>query len=307
MEAVRHEPPSRVAAHQRDERYQSTAWRKARQYLGQALLYLLALGLGAFFLGPFFWAVFASLKSPGEFIAFPPTLLPEEFQWQNYREVWTQVPFARFWLNTIFVTTLAVFGQVLSATLVAYGFARFEFPGRNLLFLVVIGTLILPEEVTLIPRFILFRELGWLDTFLPLIIPYYFGGSAFFIFLLRQFILTIPRDLEEAAELDGAGSLRILWSIMMPLIQPALASAAIFSFLFHWDDFIHPLIYLRSTDNFTLSLGLRLFQQAAETGGESREPLLMAASLMVAAPPILVFFLAQKYFVRGITMSGLKG
>jgi multiple sugar transport system permease protein len=175
------------------------------------------------------------------------------------------------------------------------------------LFVVVIATLILPEEVTLIPRFILFRELGWLDTFLPLTVPYFFGGSAFFVFLMRQFILTIPRDLEEAAELDGAGSLRILGSIMVPLIKPAIASAAIFSFLAHWDDFIQPLIYLRSTDNFTLALGLRFFQQSAEIGGQTKDPLLMAASLMVAVPPILVFLFAQKYFVRGITMSGVKG
>lgn len=289
------------------EAMRSATWLRVKHLSSRVLLYVLAVALGALFIGPFLWAIFASLKSPAEFITFPPTFFPKEFQWDNYVEVWRQVPFARFWLNTIIVTVLAVIGQVVSATLVAYGFARFEFPGRDVLFLVVIATLILPEEVTLIPRFILFRELGWLDTFLPLIVPYYFGGSAFFIFLLRQFILTIPKDLEEAAELDGAGSLRILWTIMVPLIQPAIASAAIFSFLFHWDDFIQPLIYLRSTDNFTLSLGLRLFQQSAETGGVSRQPLLMAASLMVAAPPILVFFFAQKYFVRGITMSGLKG
>lgn len=307
MATIQETRSDQFMAHDHATRQKPSTWYQTKRRLARLLLYVLAVVIGVFFLGPFVWAVFASLKSPSEFITFPPTLFPEEYQWQNYKDVWTQVPFARFWWNTIVVTTLAVFGQVLSATLVAYGFARFEFPGRGMLFVIVIATLILPEEVTLIPRFILFRELGWLDTFLPLIVPYYFGGSAFFIFLLRQFILTIPKDLEEAAELDGAGTFRILWNIMVPLIQPAMASAAIFSFLFHWDDFIHPLIYLRSTDNFTLSLGLRLFQQAAETGGVSRQPLLMAASLMVAAPPILVFFFAQKYFVRGITMSGLKG
>lgn len=200
-----------------------------------------------------------------------------------------------------------MFGQILSATLTAYGFAKFRFPGRDVLFAIAIATLVLPEEVTLIPRFILFRQLGWLDTYLPLTVPYYFGGSAFFIFLLRQFILSIPRELEEAAELDGANRLRVLWSIVLPNLRPALATATIFSFLFHWDDFIHPLIYLRSTEKYTLALGLRFFQQSADTNGLPKEPLLMAASLMVAAPPILLFFFAQRYFIRGITTSGLKG
>ena len=278
-----------------------------QQRLVRIGLYGLVILLTALFMGPFLWSILSSLKGPTEIYIFPPRWLPADPRWQNYLSVWQQVPFARFYANTIIVTFFATVGTVLASTLVAYGFARFEFPGRNSLFILVIATLILPEEVTLIPRFILFRELGWLDTFLPLTAPHFFAANAFFIFLLRQFMMTIPRELDEAAEMDGASSVRILYSILLPALSPALATVAIFSFLFNWNDFIHPLIYLRSTEKFTLSLGLRFFQQAAETGGEPQEPYLMAASLMATLPPILLFVFAQRYFVRGIVLSGIKG
>jgi len=281
--------------------------RKMRRMVNRSALYLLVIVLTAVFFGPFIWSVLSSLKGPTEIYIFPPTLLPESPRWSNYATVWQQVPFAKFYLNTIIVTLVAMVGSLLASTLIAYGFARFEFPGRNFLFMIVIATLILPEEVTLVPRFILFRILDWLDTFLPLTVPYFFGVNAFFIFLLRQFMMTIPRELDEAAEIDGANSFRILTSVLLPSLMPALATLAIFSFLFNWNDFIHPLIYLRSTDNYTLSLGLRFFQQAAETGGEPQEPYLMAASLMVTIPPILLFVFAQRYFVRGIVLTGIKG
>ncbi|MEM7532632.1 MAG: carbohydrate ABC transporter permease [Chloroflexota bacterium] len=285
-----------------------TIGRYKLQHLTQrTLLYLLAALLTVAFFGPYLWSVFSSLKGPTEIYVFPPTILPQDPQWGNYLTVWEQVPFARFYYNTIIITIFSVIGSVLSSTLVAYGFARFEFPGRDILFMIVIATLILPEEVTLVPRFIMFRELKWLDTFLPLTVPNFFGTSAFFIFLLRQFMLTMPRELDEAGEIDGANSLQILLNILLPSLMPALATLAIFSFLFNWNDFIHPLIYLRSTENYTLSLGLRFFQQAAETGGEPQEPYLMAASLMVTLPPILLFIFAQRYFVRGIVLSGIKG
>jgi multiple sugar transport system permease protein len=281
--------------------------RKLNGAIVRTLLYLVVFLLTIVFFGPFIWSVLSSLKGPTEIYVFPPTLFPESPRWSNYVTVWQQVPFARFYGNTIIITVVALVGAVAASTLIAYGFARFEFPGRNVLFMIVIATLILPEEVTLVPRFILFRELGWLDTFLPLTVPYFFGTNAFFIFLLRQFMMTIPRELDEAAEIDGANSFRILWSILLPSLMPALATLAIFSFLFNWNDFIHPLIYLRSTDKYTLSLGLRFFQQAAETGGEPQEPYLMAASLMVTIPPILLFVFAQRYFVRGIVLTGIKG
>ena len=274
--------------------------------LNRALLYLLA-AVGTFvFLGPFIWSVLASLKGPTEIYLFPPSLFPETPVWSNYSHVVEVIPFGRFYWNTTVITVLSTIGILISSTLIAYGFARFEFPGRNALFILVIATLILPDEVTLVPKFIIFRQLKWLDTFLPLIVPNFFG-AAFFIFLLRQFLLTIPRELDEAAEIDGAGSLRILWSILLPSMAPALATVAIFSFLFNWNAFIDPLIYLRSTENYTLSLGLRFFQQAPETGDMPQEPFLMAASIMVIIPPILLFLFAQRYFVRGVVLSGIKG
>lgn len=274
--------------------------------LSSALRHAVSLAMAALFLAPFVWSVTSSLKAGDEIFVVPPRWLPHEPQWTNYLLVWQQVPFARFLANTIIVTGFAVVGEVVTSTVVAYGFARFSFPARNALFMVVVATLVLPTEVTLIPRFILFRDLGWLDTFLPLIVPAYFGSAAVFIFLLRQFFLTLPIDLDEAAELDGAGTLRVLWAVLIPLMKPALATVAVFSFLGHWNDFINPLIFLQSTEKFTLALGLSFFQRAAETGGAPREPFLMAASLMVTAPCIALFFAAQRYFVRGVVMSGLK-
>ena len=277
-----------------------------RRWPSRVFPHLLAATLAAVFLAPFVWAILSSLKAPHEIFVVPPRWLPEKPLWSNYLSVWEQVPFARFTANTAIITGVAVLGEVVTSTVVAYGFARFKFPGREALFMLVIATLVLPAEVTLIPRFILFRILGWLDTFLPLTVPSYFGAGAFFIFLLRQFILSLPVDLDEAAELDGANSLGILLSVLAPLMKPALATVAIFSFLGHWNDFMGPLIYLRSTANFTLALGLRFFQQSAETGGAPREPFLMAASLMVTLPCIILFFSAQRYFVRGVVMSGFK-
>jgi ABC-type glycerol-3-phosphate transport system permease component len=220
---------------------------------------------------------------------------------------WTKVPFLTFYLNSAIVTVLAVTGQLVSATLVAYGFARFRFPLRDALFMLVIATLIVPWEVTIVPSFILYRWLGWLDTLKPLIVPFWFGGSPLYIFLLRQFFMSIPREFDEAAEIDGASSLRILWQVLVPLSLPALTTVAIFSFLQHWNEFIQPLIFLNSPENFTVSLGLRYFQTAPTDPGEPKEHLLMAAAVIASIPCILLFFAAQRFFVRGIVMSGLKG
>ena len=277
-----------------------------RRQVNNIILYVLA-AIGLFvFLGPFLWSVLSSLKGPTEIYLFPPKVFPETPVWGNYAHVLEVVPFGRFYWNTTVITVLSIIGTVISSTLVAYGFARFDFPGREALFILVIATLILPDEVTLVPRFIMFRWLDWLDTFLPLIVPNFFGG-AFFIFLLRQFMLTIPRELDEAAEIDGAGPLRILWSVLIPVLLPALATISIFAFLFNWNAFIDPLIYLSSEENFTLSLGLRFFQQTPETAGDPQEPYLMAASLMASLPPITLFIFAQRYFVRGVVLSGIKG
>lgn len=278
-----------------------------RRYLLSLLLYAPALLLAALFMGPFLWTVGSAFKHPTEIYVFPPLLWPEEMQWRNWVEVWIQVPFARYVRNSVQVTGLAVAGQVLSTTLVAYGFARYRFPGRDFLFMVVLSTMILPFEVLLIPQFLIFRTLGWLDSYLPLVVPFFLGAGPFFIFLMRQFFLTIPLDLDESARLDGASSWRILWSIILPLSLPGLATVAIFSFLTHWDSFLGPLIYLNTMEKYTLPLGLRFFQLVADAGGAPREHLLMAASLTVSLPGLALFVLAQKYFVQGIVLSGIKG
>lgn len=278
-----------------------------RRHDPDPLLYVLVLLLAALFMGPFLWTVGSSLKHPTEIYVFPPLLWPKQMQWQNWLEVWRQVPFALYVKNSVVVTGMAVLGQVLSTTLVAYGFARFRFPGRDFLFMVVLSTMILPFEVLLIPQFLIFRELGWLDSYRPLIVPFFFGTGPFFIFLMRQFFLTIPLDLDQSARLDGARSWQILWSIILPLSRPALATVAIFSFLSHWDSFLGPLIYLNTMEKYTLPLGLRFFQLVADAGGAPRDHLLMAASLTVSIPGIVLFVVAQKYFVQGIVLSGIKG
>ena len=275
--------------------------------VSKALIYIVLFALTLLFMGPFAFALTTSFKSPHEIFLFPPRWIPERWLWTNYIEAWTQAPFGLFFTNTLIITALAMAGQITSAALVAYGFARFRFPGREALFILVISTLILPEEVTIIPTFLMFKFVGWLDTWFPLIVPFYFGGGAFSIFLFRQFFLTLPRDMDEAAEIDGASSLRILWSIIVPLSKPAVATLAIFSFLGRWNDFFHPLIYLNSTDRFTISLGLRFYQQVATAGGPAREHLLMAAAFSATLPIVVVFFIFQRQFVRGIVLSGIKG
>lgn len=274
---------------------------------GQALVYTLATFTAVLFSLPFLWTIGSSLKPITEIFLFPPTLWPSEPRWQNYAEVFRIAPFGQFILNTAYVTAFAMVGQILSASAVAYGFSRFRFPGRDVLFFVVLSTMMLPWQVTIVPTFILFRYLGWLNTFWPLIIPSFFGGGAFYIFLLRQFFMTIPRDLDEAAKIDGASSVRIFWNILLPLAKPAIATVAIFSFIEHWNEFIGPLIYLNSPDKFTVSIGLRYFTASPFESDEPREAILMAASLIVALPPLALFFMAQKYFVRGIVTTGLKG
>jgi len=277
------------------------------ELLGRVLLYLLAIITALLFSIPFFWTVISSLKSAAEIRVFPPTFFPNDIRWQNYHDVFRLAPFGLFIWNTVYVTALAMIGQILSAAAVAYGFSRFRFPGREPLFFLVLSTMMLPWQVTIVPTFLLFRYMGWINTFWPLIIPSYFGGGAFYIFLLRQFFMTIPRDLDEAAKLDGASSVRIFWNLILPLSGPALATVAIFSFLQHWNEFIGPLIFLNSSEKFTVSIGLRYFTATPFESDEPREAILMAASLIVALPSLILFFAAQKYFVQGIVTTGLKG
>jgi ABC-type glycerol-3-phosphate transport system permease component len=279
----------------------------ANQFWGQVMLYAIAILTALAFSLPFFWTVSSSLKSAAEIRQIPPAFWPAELRWVNYADVFRIAPFAKFIWNTTVITLLAMIGQIISAAAVAYGFTRFRFPGRETLFFVVLSTMMLPWQVTIVPQFLLFRYLDWINTFLPLIVPSFFGGGAFFIFLLRQFFMTIPRDLDEAAKLDGASSVRIFWNIILPLSGPAIATVAIFSFLQHWNEFIGPLIFLNTEDKFTLSIGLRYFMVNPFESDEPREAILMAASIIVALPSLILFFVAQKYFVRGIVTTGLKG
>jgi multiple sugar transport system permease protein len=278
--------------------------------LNRLVLYLLAIVLSVMFMFPFFWTVTTSLKKPVELIKFPPTILPEVPQWVNYTQIWglgQGINFGQFFLNSAIITGLALIGQIFSAFLVGYGFARFRFPGRDILFAICLSTLILPPHVTIIPLFVLFRSLRWIDTFLPLIVPSFFGGGAFTIFLVRQFIMTLPIEIDEAALMDGASRLGILWRIILPNSGPVLATVAIFGFIGHWNQFLEPLIFLNSARKYTVPLGLWFLRAQEGQAGLPKDNLLMAGAVLATLPIIIVFFVAQKYFVRGIAMSGLKG
>lgn len=278
-----------------------------RRWVSQIGLYMALLMLAVAFGLPFLWTVLTSLKLPQEIYAFPPRMLPSSPQWNNYVEIFKRAPLGTFILNSAVVTLLSMIGQILSASLVAYGFARFRFPGRDALFVVVLSTMMLPAQITIIPRFLLFKSLGWLDTYKPLIVPRYFGGGAFMIFLFRQFFLTIPREFDEAAKVDGANSLWIFARILVPLSTPVFITSAIFTFLSNWNDFFGPLIFLNTMEKFTLALGLAYFRNIPEVGVEATEHFMMAAAMTMTIPCLVVFLILQRYFVRGMVMSGLKG
>ena len=267
------------------------------------LLFAVLLALASVFAIPLLWTVSTALKSAQEFARDPSRLIPAHPVFENFGKAWNALPFTVFVRNTVFVAVVATGATVLSSSLVAYGFARFRFWGRNALFGAMLGTMMLPSQITLLPVFLIWRDLRLIDTFVPLIAPAFFG-SAFSVFLIRQFFLGIPHELDEAATIDGAGYLRIWWSILLPISGPALATVGVFSFFANWDAFEGPLIYLNSMDNYTLSLGLRTFQG---TDGSTRFEQVMAASLIHVLPTIVIFFCAQRYFLKGIAMTGLGG
>ncbi|MET3941965.1 multiple sugar transport system permease protein [Paenibacillus sp. PvP094] len=278
------------------------ASKKESKLLDRIVSYILLVFMSILFLLPFIWLIGTSLKPEAEAISYPPSLIPKEVDWKNYAEVFELVPFLKFYQNTIIVTLTSVVGTVFSSALVGYGFARINGKGRNFWFMMLLATMMLPSQVTMIPVYLIFAKLGWINTFLPLIVPSFFG-SAYFIFLLRQFFRTIPKELDEAAIIDGCGPFRIFWNIMLPLIVPSLLTVAILSFMGSWNDFFGPLIYLNDTSKFTLSLGIQTFKgQNTMLWGP-----MMAASTMVITPLVVLFFFAQKYFVQGIATSGLKG
>jgi len=284
-----------------------TARSALRRRLDATSSYLLLTALAVIFMFPFFWTAASSLKTAAEVYVFPPLWLPGVPQWSNYPTVLKMIPFVQWFVNSVVVVVLSTAGVIISGTIVAYSFARFRYHGRDLLFVITLGTMMLPSEVTLIPQYLIFKELGWLNSIRPLWIPAWFGGHAFNIFLLRQFILSIPREFDEAAIVDGAGYVRILVNILVPLMKPVLATVAVINFIGGWNDFMGPLIYLNSPENFTLALGLRYFNVAPGQAGVPQQHFLMAAVVMATAPCIILFFAAQRYFVQGIVLSGIKG
>lgn len=252
---------------------------------------------------PLGWMISTSLKTRAEAVRFPPSWLPADPQWQNYRDALTAKPFGRYFINTLFYAGSVMFAEAISCGFIAYGFARLRAPGKDFLFLLVLGTMMLPAQATLIPQFVLFSKLGWLNSYLPLIVPHFFGSS-YLIFLLRQFYRGLPKDYEEAAILDGANYFGIWWRIILPLSKPALGAVAILSFMYHYNDFLGPLLYLSEEAKYPLSLGLQQFQ--APFGGTVWN-WLMAASVATIIPPVLVFFFTQRFFIQGIVVSGVKG
>ncbi len=277
--------------------------RAIRQALWQASWQVVMLAFCVALLMPLAWLVSTSLKETGAEFEFPPRWIPDPIAWGNYREAMTSLPFHLFFRNTMLVEIGAVSGALVTSSLVAFAFARLRYPGRDFWFVVLLSTMMLPNIVTLVPHYVIFKTLGWIDTLLPLTVPAWFGGGAFNIFLIRQFFMTIPLEMDEAARVDGASSFWIYARIMLPLSVPVLVTVAIFSFVGHWNAFLEPLIYLNSTTNLTLAVGLRLFRNQY-TGDWN---LMMAAATAMIVPIIVLFIFTQRYFTRGIVLTGLAG
>ncbi len=269
---------------------------------GKIARHIVLLGVGFFFLLPLVWMISTSLKADRQIFVYPPEWIPNPVIWENYPAVFDYAPFLIYFRNTFIIVISTLFGTLLSCSLVAYGFARLRGPGRDLLFILMLSTMMIPFMVWMIPLYIIFSRIGWVDTFFPLIVPSFFANP-FYVFLLRQFFMTVPYELEDAARIDGCGFFGTYWRIILPLTKPALAAVAIFTFMGSWNDFLGPLIYLQSPDKFTLALGLRVFQ----TVHGAKWGLLMAAATMVVVPVIILFFFAQKQFIQGVTLTGLKG
>lgn len=268
----------------------------------KVIAHLALVGFGFFFLLPLAWTISTSLKPDRQVFLFPPQWIPKPIMWSNYPQALNYFPFLTYLKNTLIICSFSVTGVLLSCSLVAYGFSRIRWKERDFLFIILLASLMLPYQVTMIPLFIIFKNLGWVNTFFPLIVPTYFG-NAFFIFLLRQFFMTIPWELSDASRIDGCSELDIFWRIILPLAKPALAVIALFQFLGSWNDFLGPLIYLNDATKYTLSLGLQQFQ----TGYTTEWALLMAASMVIVLPVIVLFFFTQRTFIQGITLTGLKG
>ena len=282
--------------------------RRAVNLLGRGLIYLtLAVGVVLFML-PVVWLVGGSLKPVEQVFTVPPTFFPRPVLWSNYAEALAKFPFWVGLRNTMTIVVGVLVGRVLTASLVAYGFARLRFPGRGALFIVVLATMMIPYHVVLLPQYLIFRGLGWLNTALPIIVPNWFGGGAFFIFMLRQFFRSLNSEIDEAARIDGCGFFSTLWQIILPQSLPAIGTLAIFTFMWEWNDFLAPLIYLNTPDKMTLAVALRQWQFDTDaTYREATWPELMVMSTILTIPPVLVFFFLQRRFIQGVVITGVKG
>ena len=275
------------------------------QQRSRTFIYTLIILVGAcLMLAPLAWMLSTSLKEEGDVFLIPIQWIPRHFAWHNYPEALAFVPYGRYFLNSVIVTALAVLGTVVSSSLVAFAFARLRAPGKNILFVILLCTLMLPGEVTLVPIYLLFRDLNWLDTYQPLIIPSWFATDAFYVFLLRQFFMTLPVELDDAAKLEGASLWHSYSRIGMPLSQPALASVAMFSFFYNCNLFQAPLIYLNTAEKYTLPVGLRLYLSSM---GNTHWNYLMAATLVSIILPLALFFISQRFFIEGAVLTGVKG
>lgn len=276
-----------------------TLSRKGWHFLVWLLLLLGALTM----IAPFLWMVSSSLKDQMTVFMYPPQWLPDPPHFTNYIDVFVVKPFHIYIRNTLYIVIMNEIAILGAASFCAYGFSRLEFPGKNFWFSIVLGTMMLPSVILLVPTFVLFSRLGWVDTYLPFIVPAFFGGGAFNIFLLTQFFRTLPQELADAARIDGCGEIGIYARIILPLAKPALATVAVFTFLNAWNDFVGPLLYLSTNEKYTVAMGLALFRGALL---QTRWDLLMAAAVTMTVPVLILFFFAQRYFVEGVVMTGLK-
>lgn len=278
---------------------------RSKDAAAKGLVYPILAAGAVLCLVPFLWMISSSLKTQVDVQRIPPELLPRTLEFGNYARAWGALPFTRFLFNTLFIATLAMAGELVSSSLVAYGFARFRFPGRRVLFVMLLSTMMIPAIVTLVPVFLFWRKLGLVNTFDPLVLTALFGGRAFYVFLMRQFFASVPRELEEAAVLDGASPLQVYWHVFLPLVKPVMLTVALISFAVHWNDFLGPLVFLNDFDKYTMTLGLRFFQ-GSQTGERPAWSLMMAMTTLMAVPIVAVFFCAQRRFIEGASFSGLK-
>lgn len=276
-------------------------FRKNSHIVKDIILHVIIYALALATIAPFIWMLLTSVKDIGDIFVYPPKWLPSKFHFENYARAFQAAPFGRYYLNSLIVACTVTLGQLITCSMAAYAFARLQFKGRDILFYIFLGTMMIPYQVTMIPSFMVLYWLGWVDSYQAMIVPGL--ASAFGTFLLRQFFLTIPKELEEAAYIDGCGKFRVLWQIIIPLSKPALATLAIFTFMGTFNDFIWALIVVNSDHLRTVQLGLAIFRDRYITDWD----LLMAGSVMATLPILIVFFFAQKYFIKGITLSGIKG